>query len=54
MQLAVPGPWMAGTSKVMSGLSNSKSKVILVTFNSGFLFLKSLRLSNKLYVCQSL
>lgn len=53
MQLQVPGPWMAGASKVMSGLSNSKSKVILVTFNSGFLFLKSLCLSNKLHVCQS-
>ena len=49
----VPGPWEAGDSKVMSGLSYSELKVILVTVNSGFLFLKSLCLSNKLYVCQS-
>lgn len=45
--------WVAGISNVLSGLSYSKLKVILVTCNSGFLFLKRLCLSDKLYVCQS-
>ena len=34
--------WVAGISNVLSGLSYSKLKVILVTCNSGFLLLKRL------------